>query len=207
MMSFGIPIAACLMAIRSLLPLCNFKPQRWAHGSSAIFPGLFGQELWSLVLLWSLVDSVCMDDCLWYMQFLVFSHQLPTQVTFMVIEQSWRVQLQIFYSVWYPSMQGSKTLCLHCEVSFWRLAWTLFSLFKFSYIRGLDSFVQGHDKNYFSLVWSLSVTQSPFGPLLLLWNGRETYVWEEAAVSCRRAGWVWEITGWSSRLQEIYRSF
>ncbi len=29
-------------------------------------------------------------------------------------------------------------------------------------------------------------------------------VWGEPAVSCRWTGWVWEITGWSWRLQEIY---
>ena len=29
----------------------------------------------------------------------------------------------------------------------------------------------------------------------------------EPALSYRWAGWVWEITGWSSRLQENYRSF
>ena len=30
---------------------------------------------------------------------------------------------------------------------------------------------------------------------------------EEPAVRYRWTGWVWEITGWSSRLQEIHRSF
>ena len=34
-----------------------------------------------------------------------------------------------------------------------------------------------------------------------------TYNWEEPAVSCRWTGRVREITGWSSRLEEIYRSF
>ena len=29
----------------------------------------------------------------------------------------------------------------------------------------------------------------------------------EPAISYRWTGWVWEIIGWSSRLQEIYRSF
>ena len=33
------------------------------------------------------------------------------------------------------------------------------------------------------------------------------YDWREPAVSCRWTSWVWEITGWSSRLQENYRSF
>ena len=34
-----------------------------------------------------------------------------------------------------------------------------------------------------------------------------TYDREEPAVSYRWMGWVWEITGWSWRLQEDYRSF
>ena len=32
-----------------------------------------------------------------------------------------------------------------------------------------------------------------------------SYVWEEPAVSCRWTGWVWWITRWSWRIQEITR--
>ena len=39
-----------------------------------------------------------------------------------------------------------------------------------------------------------------------LWPS-QTYVREEPAVSCRWTGWIWETTGWSSGLQEIYQSF
>ena len=36
----------------------------------------------------------------------------------------------------------------------------------------------------------------------------EIYDWGEPAVSYKWTGWVWEITGWSSRLlQENYRPF
>ena len=38
-------------------------------------------------------------------------------------------------------------------------------------------------------------------------NNFHTYVREEPAVSCRWNGWVQEIISWSSKLQEVYRSF
>ena len=39
------------------------------------------------------------------------------------------------------------------------------------------------------------------------WSTFPSYDWGEPAVSYKWTGWVWEIFGWSSRLQENYWSF
>ena len=50
-----------------------------------------------------------------------------------------------------------------------------------------------------------NLSQSPFSCTFI--QIPTTYDQGELAVSYRWTGWVWEKTGWSSRLQENYRSF